>query len=137
MVLSSTGKMQKNAMNETFCRFPIEWSRSTEIGRSAGGGIARQYSMCGIANFRAHSDIPSGTPIATPIAEPIPNPSRMRIRLGTTSLRNCSKTQRSLNSCTIFDGGGQNWLSAERAHSSQITTIAIGTAISAATLTVS
>ncbi len=34
--------MQKNAMNETFCRLPIEWSRTIEIGSSAGGGIARQ-----------------------------------------------------------------------------------------------
>ena len=32
---------------------PIEWSRTIEIGSSAGGGIARQYSMCGIAARRA------------------------------------------------------------------------------------
>ncbi len=45
--------MQKNAMNAIFCVLPIEWSRRIEIGRRAGGGIARQYSMCGIAQRRA------------------------------------------------------------------------------------
>ena len=50
--------MQKNAMNATFCRLPIECSRMIEIGSSAGGGIARQYSTCGIANFRAQTREP-------------------------------------------------------------------------------
>ena len=103
--------MQKKAMNVIFCRFPIEWSRMTEIGSRAGGGIALQYSTWGIANFRAQSESPSGRPTATPTAEPMANPNRMRIRLGITSERNCAKSQRSRNSCAIVEGGGQNWLS--------------------------
>src|SRR4051812_29150347 len=53
IVFSRIGKMQKNAMNAIFWRLPIEWTRRIEIGSSAGGGIARQYSMCGIAHSRA------------------------------------------------------------------------------------
>ena len=111
--------MQKNAMNETFWRFPIECRRITEIGKSAGGGIARQYSTCGIANRLAQSERPIGMPSTTPIAEPIAKPSRIRIKLGTMSERNCANSHRSWNWARIVDGGGQNRLSAERAHHSQ------------------
>ena len=53
-----------------------------EIGSSAGGGIARQYSMCGIAALRPIRERPSGMPIATPRTTAIANPSTMRSRLG-------------------------------------------------------
>src|SRR5215212_1812354 len=56
IVLSRIGKKQKNAMNEIFCLLPIEWSSTIEIGSSAGGGIARQYSMCGIDQRRAQRE---------------------------------------------------------------------------------
>ena len=123
--------MQKKAMNVTFWRFPIECSRMIEIGSRAGGGIARQYSMCGIANLRDHADSPSGMPSATPSTTAIAKPSKMRSRLGTTSARNCAKSQRSWNSRRIVDGGGKYWLSAEAAHGCHAARIAIGTAISA------
>src|SRR6476659_9320133 len=129
--------MQKNAMKDTLWRFPIECRRMTEIGSNAGGGIARQYSTCGMANFRAQSDRPSGTPRAIPTADPIPKPSRIRIRLGTTSERNWAKSHRSRNWLRIVDGGGQNRLSADRAQASQASTRATGTAISAAILNAS
>ena len=96
IVFSRTGKRQKNAMNETFCRLPIECSRTIEIGSSAGGGIARQYSMCGIASMRAQRERPSGIPSATPTTTAIPKPSRIRSRLGTTCVSNCEKSHRSL-----------------------------------------
>ena len=51
IVFSSTGKRQKKAMKEIFCAFADRAAaRTIEIGSSAGGGIARQYSMCGIAS---------------------------------------------------------------------------------------
>ena len=111
IVLSRTGNKQKNAMNETFWRFPIECRRITEIGNSAGGGIARQYSTCGIANRLDQSERPIGIPSTIPIAEPIAKPSRIRIKLGTMS-RNCENSHRSWNWARIVDGGGQNRLSA-------------------------
>ncbi len=85
-------------MNTTFCLLPMSLSRRIEIGRSAGGGIARQYSMCGIARLRVHRDSPSGTPSATPTTTAIPNPRPIRSRLGTTCDVNCEKSQSSWNS---------------------------------------
>ena len=92
------GKRQKNAMKGTFWRLPIECSRTIEIGNSAGGGIARQYSTCGIANRRDQRERPSGMPTTTPRTAPIPKPSRIRSMLGTTCVSNCEKSHRSWNS---------------------------------------
>ena len=66
IVFSRIGKTQKKAMNETFWTLPIECRSTTEIGSSAGGGIARQNSMCGIAASRPQRERPSGIPSAMP-----------------------------------------------------------------------
>ena len=118
-------------MSDTFWRFPIECSRITEIGSSAGGGIARQYSMWGIANLCDQADRPSGIPSTIPKADPSPKPSRIRSRLGTTWVPNSEKSQRSWNSAKIVSGGGKYRLSADAAHTCQAAMIASGTAISA------
>ena len=93
IVFSKTGKMQKNAMNAIFCRFAIECTRMTEIGSSAGGGIARQYSMCGIATRYARRERPSGMPRTTPTTTAIAKPAPIRSRLGTTCSPNWEKSQ--------------------------------------------
>ena len=134
IVFSSTGNMQKNAMKLTFWRLPIECSRMTEIGSSAGGGIARQYSMCGIANRRDQSERPSGMPMtmprdgADPEAEQDPHDARHHV--GAELL----EEPELLELAAIVVGGGKYRLSALAAHSCQATTIATGTAISAPTL---
>ena len=46
--------------------FQSEVTTAFEIGSRAGGGIARQYSMCGIVHTLAHRDSPIGTPSAIP-----------------------------------------------------------------------
>ena len=84
IVFSRTGNMQKKAMNATFCLLPMSCSRTIEIGSSAGGGIARQYSMCGIASLRVNPESPIGIPIAIPATTAIAKPSPIRTRLGTT-----------------------------------------------------
>ena len=98
--------MQKNAMNETFWRLPIECSRRIEIGSSAGGGIARQYSMCGIAALRPRRESPSGMPSATPRMTAIENPSAIRSRLGTMCVSNWENSQSLRNSTMIVVGRG-------------------------------
>ena len=67
--------MQKKAMKATFCLLPMACSRTIEIGSSAGGGIARQYSMCGIASLRVQRESPIGIPSATPTTTAIAKPS--------------------------------------------------------------
>ena len=84
IVFSRIGKRQKNAMNATFCRLPIECTRMIEIGSSAGGGIARQNSICGIVHSRAQRDSPIGMPRPMPTITAIRRPRPMRSRLGTT-----------------------------------------------------
>jgi hypothetical protein len=133
IVFSSTGKRQKNAMNATFCTSPIECSKRTEIGSSAGGGMLRQNSMCGIASRRPHRESPSGMPSAIPSTAAIPKPSRMRTRLGTTCSWNCEKSHMSLNSTRIVESRGKYCESACTVHACQRKRIATGTAISAAT----
>ena len=64
---------QKKAISDTFWRFPIEWRSTIEIGSNAGGGIARQYSMCGIAQRRAQRERPSGMPSTTPACWMLPS----------------------------------------------------------------
>src|SRR5436190_1051285 len=90
---------------------------ASEIGSSAGGGIARHHSMCGIHQIRAHRERPSGSPIATPATTAIANPAVTRTRLGTTCVPNCEKSQRSWNSPRIVDSFGNLGLSAEAVHS--------------------
>ena len=106
MVFRSTGKMQKNAMNEIFCRLPIECSRMIEIGSSAGGGIARQYSICGIAALRPIRERPSGMPIATPRMTAIAKPRPIRSRLGRTCVSNWEKKNSLRTSTMIVVGRG-------------------------------
>ena len=123
--------MQKKAMNATFCLLPMSCSRTIEIGSSAGGGIARQYSMCGIASLRVHCESPIGIPIATPATTAIPKPSPIRTRLGTTCVVNCENSHMSWNSTRIVDSRGKLGLSACTVHSCQAARIASGTRISA------
>ena len=131
IVFRRIGKRQKNAMSATFWTSPIEWSRTIEIGRSAGGGIARQYSTCGIANARVQRESPSGMPRPTPRIVAIPNPSRIRLRLGTTCVPKSAKSHRSLNSTRMVESLGKFGSSACTVQSCHATRIAIGTAISA------
>ena len=98
--------MQKNAMKATFCVLPIECRSTIEIGRSAGGGIARPTSMCGIAAIRAHLESPIGMPRPTPTTTPIPKPSAIRSRLGTTCVPNSENSQRCWNSTRIVESRG-------------------------------
>ena len=123
--------MQKKAMNATFCLLPMSFSRTIEIGSSAGGGIARQYSMCGIASLRVQRESPIGIPSATPATTAIPNPRPIRTRLGTTWVVNCENSHMSWNSTRIVDSLGKLGLSAWTVHSCQTTRIASGTSTSA------
>ena len=118
IVFSSTGKKQKNAMKATFCTLPIECSRMIEIGSSAGGGIARQYSMCGIASDAVPSrERPSGMPSAMPSDDArCRSRAPMRSRLGTTCSSNCENSQMSWNSTRIVDSRGKNCESACTVH---------------------
>ena len=118
-------------MKATFCVFPIECNSTIEIGSSAGGGIARQTSMCGIAAFRAQSDRPSGTPRPIPSSTAIEKPSPIRSRLGTTCLSKSAKSHSFRNSTAIVVGRGNFTECAFAAQSCQPATIAIGTPISA------
>ena len=77
-----------------------------EIGSSAGGGIARQYSMCGIAALRPIRESPRGMPIATPRMTAIEKPRAMRSRLGTTCVPNSEKKKSFCVSCRIVVGRG-------------------------------
>ncbi len=106
IVFNSTGNRQKNAMNATFWRFPIECRRTTEIGSSAGGGIARHHSMCGIASIRPHRESPSGMPSSTPRTTAIPNPSRILVRLGTRWSSTWENSHISRNSTRIVERRG-------------------------------
>ncbi len=131
-MFSRIGKKQKKAMKPTFCMLPIECSRMIEIGSSAGGGMVRQYSMCGIA-----SD-------ASPPREAERDADRdaerrrrsrsragSRTRLGTTCSVNWEKSQMFWNSTRIVESRGKNCESARTVQTCQATSIAIGTAISA------
>ena len=107
----------------------------TEIGSSAGGGIARQYSMCGIANRRDQADRPSGMPSTIPSddadreAEQDPLEARhdMRAELREEpeilELGEDRRRRREVPGCPP-----------DAAHSCQAATIATGTAISATIL---
>ena len=123
--------MQKKAMKATFCLLPMSCSRTIEIGSRAGGGIARQYSMCGIASLRVNPESPIGIPIATPAMTAIAKPSPIRSRLGTTWVVNSEKSHMSLNSTRIVDSRGKWSLSACTVHSCQAARIASGTSTSA------
>jgi hypothetical protein len=136
IVLSSTGNRQKNAMKATFCRFWIEWSRMIEIGSSAGGGIARQYSMCGVAIRRRIVDMPRSTPSATPTTVAIANPAPMRSRLGTRSDPTCAKSHSFLKSTRIVESRGNLNECACTVYSCQPARRSTGTRISSPTASV-
>ena len=123
--------MQKKAMNATFCLLPMSCNRRIEIGSRAGGGIARQYSMCGIASLRVNPERPIGIPIATPAMTASAKPSPIRSRLGTTWVVNSEKSHMSLNSTRIVDSRGKWSLSACTVHSCHAARIASGTSTSA------
>ena len=123
-------------MNDTFWRFPIDLRSTIEIGNSAGGGIARQYSMCGIVHARAQTERPIGIPSAMPTTVAIPKPSAIRSRLGTTFVPNWEKSHICWNSTRIVDGLGNFGEWAVAVQSCHAARIASGTAISAETLSV-
>src|SRR5512133_3077432 len=132
IVFSRIGNRQKKAMKAIFCRFSIEWRRTMEIGRSAGGGIARHHSMCGIAMMRPHLDSPSGIPRRIPRTRAIPKPAAILVRLGTTCSSNCEKSHIWRNSTRIVESRGNFGSWACTVHACHARRIATGTAISAA-----
>ena len=66
-------------------------SRTIEIGISAGGGIARQYSMCGIATRAPSARARAGSRARRRGRRRWRSRAAMRSRLGTTFVPNCGE----------------------------------------------
>ena len=107
-----------------------------EIGSSAGGGIERQYSMCGIDSLRRTGESPIGTPSATPAITPIVKPRPRRSRLGTTFVPNCEKSHMCWKSTRIVESRGNLIECALAVQSCHPRSSSSGTAISAASFSV-
>ena len=85
---------------------------------------------------RVQRDMPSGTPMPTPTTVAMANPRTIRLRLGTTCVPNSEKSQSFWNSTRIVESRGKFGSAACTVQSCHAARIAIGTAISAAILSV-